>query len=155
MSEAPTSIELVIRIGEAPPPAAALDRWSEANWSHHADPYEGMVQLGRSLFASRATGSWAADAPRRMAVLITLRDRTAGHLGSAIANHVRASEVWLASPDDGLVEVVPSGLDPTVESAPADRRSQGGSGDRTVSAEEIRLLLGEFEQDADGEEDPG
>ncbi|MGA0419219.1 MAG: hypothetical protein ACO3P9_04235, partial [Phycisphaerales bacterium] len=94
MTPPPTSIDLVIRIGDAPPPASAIERWSTATWSHHADPFDGLVELGRRRFEVRAQQNWSADPTTRIAVLVTLREGAA-ELVAALASQARASAILI------------------------------------------------------------
>lgn len=157
MSNGPSSIEFVVRIGDAPPPPAAIDRWPNATWSHHADPLDGLVELGRRVFESRTTQAWAATNTSPIAVLITLRESSA-ELASAIATHLPTIELLLASSAGDLVEIdgaktpqapqppgdpIPSA--PSAPVAPSDGSNRVDS--RTVSSEEIRMLLEDAEAD--------
>ena len=161
MSEASASIEFVIRIGEAPPPVGALDRWPDATWSHHADPLDGLVELGRRLFASRADRAWAPTPEPRLAVLVTLREPPADEVAAAIATHLAEVELWMVSPGGDMVEVAADavasragdvfGASPSPETSAEEQtpdRIEGGDA-RTVSSEEIRMLLGETIDDGD------
>jgi len=157
MSQAPTTIEFVVRIGDVPPPPSALDRWSDATWSHHADPLDGLVELGRRVFESRAKRAWTAEHPTRIAVLITLRAATA-ELAAAIASHLPGVQLWIASSTGDLVAIDEAAsrdsTSPSSSAAPANPPERprtppnAGRGDpHTVSSEEIRLLLGDATED--------
>ncbi len=161
MSEASASIEFVIRIGEAPPPVGALDRWPDATWSHHADPLDGLVELGRRLFASRADRAWAPTPEPRLAVLVTLREPPADEVAAAIATHLAEVDLWMVSPGGDMVEVAADavasragdvfGASPSPETSAEEQtpdRIEGGDA-RTVSSEEIRMLLGETIDDGE------
>jgi len=164
MTSEPNAIECIVRIGDAPPPAEAIDRFADATWSHHADPYEGMVELGRRLVAARNRRAWGAGGPSGVAVLVTLRDAIAAEVSAAIVDHLPGTTVWVAGPDGDLLEVTPdledAGLgragrrdadsEPTTPpNAPSAVDDRGDP--RVVSSDEIRMLLG---GDPAGSHDP-
>ncbi|MDA0974935.1 MAG: hypothetical protein ACYTE2_03150 [Planctomycetota bacterium] len=161
MTPPPTSIDLVIRIGDAPPPASAIERWSTATWSHHADPFDGLVELGRRRFEVRAQQNWSADPTTRIAVLVTLREGAA-ELVAALASHLSSLDLWTSTPEAGLIEIVADDAArskrlavPADESSDSERRpaSDPSPASRTVSSDEIRMLLGDAEDEADPRKD--
>lgn len=160
MNQPPTSIEFVVRIGDTPPPPAALDRWPDATWSHHADPLDGLVELGRRVFESRADRTWAAETRSRIATLVTLRE-SAAELAAAIASHLPEIELLIASPSGDLLAIDGDACGPrTVEdgddaparppATPESPASVARDDSRTVSSDEIRMLLGDADTDRIG-----
>ncbi|MBM4104940.1 MAG: hypothetical protein FJ257_01320 [Phycisphaerae bacterium] len=139
-SDPRTSVQVVF-VGRQPPPPSIASLLRADHVRHERHPLRALAVLGQCELAARSGGTWGAPRTERVALVIGEELPGVDRLREAVERHLHDVEVWLAV----------GGPPRRVTTVPADQpaRPSGASTSddatprRLVSAEEIRMLLGD------------
>lgn len=128
--------------------AAVRAAVSAAEVVHETDPLTALATLGCRELAARNRGTWGLGPVERFAVVLGDDRPELEQLKRACERHLPEVEIWRVS--EGRFVRVEAAKVSIQRAAPSVPRPDGPSADappRVVTAEEIRMLLGELKDD--------
>lgn len=147
---------IAFHVAADPPDPSVRAALAAAEVLHEPRPLEALSHLGCREIAARSRGVWGLGRAERFAIIVAEDDPASQQLLDACARHLPEVELWrvrhgspvrVARPAASSAKASNQGSQASVTPSSAPQRGDSG---RVVSAEEIRMLLGDEPAEPEG-----
>lgn len=155
MAPSPSSRLVAFHVAARADDAAIRTALAAAEVVHEPDPLAALAELGCREIAAKNRGTWGLGPVERFAVVLGDDRPELDRLRVACERHLPGVELW-RTVDGRFLRIDPppsrERADASPTSPPTSREADAASSPRVVSAEEIRMLLG---NDDESQRSPG
>lgn len=155
MAPSPSSRLVAFHVAARADDAAIRTALAAAEVVHEPDPLAALAELGCREIAAKNRGTWGLGPVERFAVVLGDDRPELDRLRVACERHLPGVELW-RTVDGRFLRIDPppsrERADAAPTSPPTSREADAASSPRVVSAEEIRMLLG---NDDESQRSPG
>lgn len=145
MAPSPSSRLVAFHVAARADDAAIRTALAAAEVVHEPDPLAALAELGCREIAAKNRGTWGLGPVERFAVVLGDDRPELDRLRVACERHLPGVELW-RTVDGRFLRIDPppsrERADAAPTSPPTSREADAASSPRVVSAEEIRMLLG-------------